>query len=275
MILSFISGAPVSANDLAATSHSLLLRFRFVKSIIATNAERNDDHTRLIGGRTHGKSPEIALAQLGLFYMELEQTLELYDLVSDPEIRRAAAKTLKGFRTARNPLCLIARTLMSGWIHSLFRRTATIIETKENVRDQKPFTYQFIIERWADGLKFLGAGNGTGLLASGAALQYIVIKPEPFWIKVGAGFFLAGVLLFAFAFFILTILPLAIERFLASSDKTYSVFKDMMTDLIATNKEDGRIYSIFVLYSIFSFLCLIIGCLSGVLHVVLNELFGS
>jgi len=32
----------------------------------ATNAERNDDHTRLIGGRVHGKSPEEALALLWL-----------------------------------------------------------------------------------------------------------------------------------------------------------------------------------------------------------------
>jgi hypothetical protein len=51
--------------------------------------------------------------------------------------------------------------------------------------------------------------------------------------------------------FILTLLPLVIERFLASSDKSYKVFNDMITNLIAANKEDGRIYSVFILSSIF------------------------
>jgi hypothetical protein len=32
-------------------------------------------------------------------------------------------------------------------------------------------SYQFIIERWADGLKVLGAANGASLLASGASLR--------------------------------------------------------------------------------------------------------
>jgi hypothetical protein len=141
--------------------------------------------------------------------------------------------------------------------------------------DQKPFTYQFIIERWADGLKLLGAGNGAGLLASGASLQFFAAKLELlFWIKVGAVFFLAGVLLFAFAFLILTILPLAIERFLASSDKTHRVFRDMITDLIATNKEDGVVYVILVATSLSSFVCFIIGCMFGAFNVVF-ELFKS
>ena len=43
--------------------------------------------------------------------------------------------------------------------------------------DRKPITYQFIIEGLADGLEVLGAGNGAGLLASGASLQFFCAKP--------------------------------------------------------------------------------------------------
>ena len=110
--------------------------------------------------------------------------------------------------------------------------------------DQKPITYQFIIERWADGLKVLGAGNGAGLLASGASLRFFATnKPELLTeVKVGAGFFLVGLILFAIAFLFLTVLPLSIESFLGSSDKIYRAFKDMITDFIAANKEDERVY---------------------------------
>jgi len=145
-----------------------------------------------------------------------------------------------------------------------------------NVSDQKPFTYQFIIERWADGLKVLGAGNGAGLLASGASLQFFTATPEILRsIKLGAFFFLIGILLFAVAFLILTILPLVIERFLASSDKTYGTFIDMIKDMNSANKTVSSIYLILALSSVFSVLCFFIGCLSGVLKVVLFELFRS
>lgn len=133
--------------------------------------------------------------------------------------------------------------------------------------DQKQITYQFIIERWADGLKVLAAGNGAGLLASGASLQYFSAKPGLLTsIKVGAGFFFIGILLFAVAFLLLTVLPLTIEHFLASSNKIYKEFKDMMTDLTTAHKEDGRAYVALVLTSIFSFICFIVG--SG--YIVLN-----
>jgi hypothetical protein len=139
-----------------------------------------------------------------------------------------------------------------------------------NLSDQRPFTYQFLIERWADGLKVLGAGNGAGLLASGASLQFFAAKPELLSsIKVAAGFFLAGILLFAVAFLILTALPLSIESFLASSNKTYRVFKDMMGDVIAYSKEGGRLYIALILTSLLSFLCFMVDCLYGVLHVIL------
>jgi hypothetical protein len=138
------------------------------------------------------------------------------------------------------------------------------------VSEQRPFTYQFIIERWADGLKVLGAGNSAGLLASGASLQFFAARPE-LWnpIKIGATFFLIGILLFSIAFLILTILPLSIENLFASSDKTYRLFREMIAALIATNKQERTIYFILVLSSLLSFLCFIFGCLFGVLRVVL------
>jgi hypothetical protein len=136
--------------------------------------------------------------------------------------------------------------------------------------DQRPFTYQFLIERWADGLKVLGAGNGAGLLASGASLRFFSPRPELLTaIKVGAAFFLVGLLLFAIAFLVLSILPLTIEIFLASSDRTFSVFRDMMTALCARNKKDERFYLAFVLSSLISFICFVAGCLFAVLHVIL------
>jgi hypothetical protein len=78
--------------------------------------------------------------------------------------------------------------------------------------DQKPIAYQFIIERWAGGLKVLGAGHGAGILASAASIQYFSGRPEFFfYIKLGPDFFVVGVIFFAVAFVILTILPLVIE----------------------------------------------------------------
>ena len=136
--------------------------------------------------------------------------------------------------------------------------------------DQKPITYQFIIERWADGLKVLGAGNGAGLLASGESLQFFPAKPGLLTsIKVGAGFFLAGLLSFALAFFVLTVLPLTIEHFLASSEKIYKEFKDMMTDLMLTNKNDASSYIALVLISMFSFVCFMVGSLYIVVNIIL------
>jgi hypothetical protein len=137
------------------------------------------------------------------------------------------------------------------------------------VSDQKSITYQFIIERWADGLKVLGAGNGAGLLASGASLQFLSAKPGLLTsIKVGAGCFLVGTLLFAVAFLLLTILPLTIQHFLASSEKIYKEFKVMIEDLMATNKLDGRAYVALVLTSMFSFVFFMLGSSYIVLNII-------
>ena len=86
--------------------------------------------------------------------------------------------------------------------------------------------------------------------------------------KVGAGFFLVGILSFAVAFLLLTILPLTIQHFLASSDKIYKEFKVMIMDLMATNKADGRAYVALVLTSMFSFVCFMVGSLYFVVNVI-------
>ena len=97
---------------------------------------------------------------------------------------------------------------------------------------EKPFTYQNIIDRWADGLKVLGAGNSAGLLASGASFQFFASKPDIVGtVKVAAAFYLLGILLFAIAFLTLTILPLAIEKFVIASSASYSGFVEMMNEL--------------------------------------------
>jgi hypothetical protein len=134
------------------------------------------------------------------------------------------------------------------------------------VPDQNPISYQFIIERWSDGLKVLGAGNGAGFLASAASFQYFAAnKPTLlFSIKIAAAFFLAGIILFAFAFAILTFLPAAIERFLRSSNKKYKAFGEMMNALAKANKDDRHAYVMGLLLSIVSFICFLGGCLQAV-----------
>src|SRR5258708_40035976 len=98
---------------------------------------------------------------------------------------------------------------------------------------EKPFTYQYIIDRWADGLKILGVGNSGGLLASGAAFQFSAHKTEIVgYIKWWASLYLAGILLFAIAFFALTILPLGIERFVLTSRQTYNGFGQLMNAFV-------------------------------------------
>lgn len=127
--------------------------------------------------------------------------------------------------------------------------------------DQKPFSYQFIIERWADGLKVLGAGNGTGFLASAAALQSFSSKPELLSaVKTSTGFFFGGVILFAVAYLVLTILPLAILNFVEESGKTHDKFTDMTRAFVRSKKSDAVAFMTFMLTAILSFFCFIGGC---------------
>jgi phosphate/sulfate permease len=136
--------------------------------------------------------------------------------------------------------------------------------------DQKPFTYQYIFDRWADGLKVLGAGNGTGLIAAGASVQYLTSKPElVIFLKIGASLFLLGVILFAVAYLIVTILPLAILHFVEESDKTYITFREMIVAYTESKKTEKTVYLALVALSILSFICFIVGCALAN-HIVMN-----
>jgi hypothetical protein len=124
---------------------------------------------------------------------------------------------------------------------------------------EKPFTYQYILDRWADGLKVLGAGNSAGLLASGASFQFFATKPEAVGsIHRAAFFFLIGIFLFAMAFLVLTVLPLAIERFVFASQNSYQSFHELLADLIK-HKQHGKAYFLLVIASLLSFLFFMLG----------------
>lgn len=61
-----------------------------------------------------------------------------------------------------------------------------------------------LAKQWSEALKVLGAGNGAGLLASGAALSSYSSNPNMlFWIKIGGVIFFLGVAAFSFAFALL------------------------------------------------------------------------
>ena len=64
---------------------------------------------------------------------------------------------------------------------------------QEDVR----FGHKFMTERWLDGLKLIGAANATGLLATGAALNYFATKPNVVWyLKTAGHSFFGGVFAF-------------------------------------------------------------------------------
>jgi hypothetical protein len=136
--------------------------------------------------------------------------------------------------------------------------------------DKNPFSYQFLFERWADALKVLGAGNGTGLLASAASLQLFVSKPElAGTIKSGGVLFLIGVIFFGLVFALLTVLLLAFEKFFASSDRTYADFREMISAFGKADKSAGRSFLMVWICALVSLCCFLAGCYM-VLGVVLH-----
>jgi hypothetical protein len=65
----------------------------------------------------------------------------------------------------------------------------------------KPLSMFELAKWWADALKVIGAGNGAGILAAGAALsQFENHHNSVFLIKLAGAFFFIGVLAFAVAF---------------------------------------------------------------------------
>ncbi|MCA6106105.1 hypothetical protein [Bradyrhizobium cenepequi] len=58
-----------------------------------------------------------------------------------------------------------------------------------------------LASKWAEALKVIGAGNGAGLLAAGAALSSFAKSPAMLpSIKIGGTFFFIGVMSFALSF---------------------------------------------------------------------------
>jgi hypothetical protein len=69
---------------------------------------------------------------------------------------------------------------------------------------------------------------------------------------------LIGIFLFAMAFLILTVLPLAIERFVFASQNSYQSFHELLADLIK-HKQHGKAYFFLVIASLLSFLFFMLG----------------
>jgi hypothetical protein len=93
-------------------------------------------------------------------------------------------------------------------------------------------------------------------------VQYFANKPElANQLKGAALLFLAGVICFAVAFLILTLLPLAILRFVEASDKTYKSFSELMKEFAKSNKSDAAFYSVLIWISLLSFSLFIMGCI--------------
>jgi len=135
----------------------------------------------------------------------------------------------------------------------------------------KPFPVQFILERWGDGLKVLGADNGTGFLASIAALQYFSDKPAVLgYVKVGSVFFMIGVITFAFSFYLLALLVMSLERFIATEPPIpHRGFANVAKMLFKKDKEAKMKYIALLLISLISMTCFFGGCQQS-LYVVLN-----
>jgi hypothetical protein len=86
-------------------------------------------------------------------------------------------------------------------------------------------------------------------------------------VKIAASLFLVGVVLFAIAYFFLTILPMAIDKFAFSSGQTYESFTELMTEF-TRDRENNKVYLVMVFVAIFSFLSFLMGLLSSFFVVI-------
>jgi uncharacterized membrane protein YbhN (UPF0104 family) len=67
--------------------------------------------------------------------------------------------------------------------------------------------------------------------------------------------------MFSFAFVILTVLPLAIEKFVRASDRTYKGVSEMIKAFgQKAEKDDKRVYFALIVLSLVSFSLFMIGC---------------
>jgi membrane-bound ClpP family serine protease len=114
-----------------------------------------------------------------------------------------------------------------------------------------------------NGLKVAGAGNGAGLLACGAALQYFGTKPDiVFLIKIAAFFFLAGLLCFTFALLILMGFVVFVQKFiLAKPEHAKAGWPEMTLAIKKYHPRDYSIYALFAFPPFFHLSCFVCGCL--------------
>jgi hypothetical protein len=88
-----------------------------------------------------------------------------------------------------------------------------------------------LANKWAEALKVVGAGNGAGLIAAGAALSTSSTNAAMLlWIKVGGVIFFLGVLTFALAFALL-------QLSIFSHDEMLHAMRKEETDLVAKQRK--------------------------------------
>jgi hypothetical protein len=93
----------------------------------------------------------------------------------------------------------------------------------------EPLNVEFIIERWADAIKLVGAGNSAGLFGAGVALYYFGNKPYLvlLLIKIAIGIYFLGVLSFALSFFCLTAYMHGVDFALQGERNQWEKFIDL------------------------------------------------
>jgi hypothetical protein len=68
-------------------------------------------------------------------------------------------------------------------------------------KQAEPLSLFDLADKWSEALKVVGAGNGAGLIAAGAALRTFATYPSALiFIKIGGLFFFVGVLTFALGY---------------------------------------------------------------------------
>jgi hypothetical protein len=88
-----------------------------------------------------------------------------------------------------------------------------------------------LANKWAEALKVVGAGNGAGLIAAGAALSTSSTNAAMLlWIKVGGVIFFLGVLTFALAFALL-------QLSIFSHDEMLHAIRKKEKDLVAKQRK--------------------------------------
>jgi hypothetical protein len=87
-----------------------------------------------------------------------------------------------------------------------------------------------LANKWAEALKVIGAGNGAGLIAAGAALSAHSANASMLvWIKVGGAIFFVGVLTFALAFAL-------VQLSIFSHDEMLHALRKQERDLVKKQK---------------------------------------